>query len=371
MKFMHLSDLHLGIRIGEVSLIEDQEYILNRLLETAESERIDTVIIAGDIYDKSIPSAEATRLFDDFLTGLAAGGYTVIITSGNHDSAERLAYAGRLLENRNIYISPVFNGSPAPVTLKDEYGDVDIYPLPFLKTAHIKKALQNDEIENTCDGIKLILENLQINPSSRNILVTHQFVTGAVSSDDIIVGGTDNVDASLFSKFDYTALGHIHGPQNIGGPSVRYCGSPLKYSFSEARHVKTATIIELHEKGAVNVYESPLSPLRDMRELKGSYFDITAKSSYEGTQTDDYMHITLTDEEDIPDVIGKLRSIYPNTLRVDYDNRRTRENNLITGYSESKSPLELFEEFYELQNNAPMTKEQISFAKSLMDEIWI
>lgn len=371
MKFMHLSDLHLGIRIGEVSLIEDQEFILKRLLETAEAEKIDTVIIAGDIYDKSIPSAEATRLFDDFLTGLAAGGYTVIITSGNHDSAERLCYAGRLLENRSIYISPVFSGPPEPVALKDEYGAVHIYPLPFLKTAHMRKALQNDEIENTCDGIRLVLGSLQIDSSIRNILVAHQFVTGAVPSDDVMVGGTDNVDASLFGIFDYTALGHIHGPQNIGGPFVRYCGSPLKYSFSEARHVKTATIVELREKGAVNVYEAPLSPLRDMRELKGSYLDITAKSSYDGAQTDDYMHITLTDEEDIPDVIGKLRSIYPNTLRVDYDNRRTRENNLVTGYSESKSPLELFEEFYELQNNAPMTEEQIHLAKSIMDEVWI
>lgn len=374
MKLFHLSDLHLGKRVNEFSMLEDQEYILTKIINIIDEETPDAVLIAGDIYDKSVPPAEAVGLFDDFLYRLSRRRIKVFIISGNHDCAERIAFGSRLMDRSGIHMSPVYNGQITPILAEDEFGPVYIYMLPFVKPVHVRRFFPEEEIESYTDAVRAAIGHMNVEPSKRNILVAHQFVTGAVrsESEDVSVGGLDNVDASVYEPFDYVALGHIHRPQNIGKETVRYSGTPLKYSFSEANHVKSITCVDMLEKGNVRVRTIPLEPRHDLREIKGSYLELTARSYYEGTKTDDYIHITLTDEEDIPDAIGKLRVIYPNLMRLDYDNRRTRSSAQI-GREETgkqKSPLTLFEEFYELQNGQPMSTEQAAFAEKIIREIW-
>ena len=374
MKLIHLSDLHLGKRVNEFSMLEDQAFILQEILRIIDEEQPQAVLLAGDIYDKSVPSGEAVQLFDGFLWELSSRKLQVFVISGNHDSPERLSFGGRLMEGSGIHLSPVYSGKVEPVVLEDAYGPVNVYLLPFLKPAHVRRYFPEEEIGTYTEALGKAVEALEIHKEQRNVLVTHQFVTGASRSDseEISVGGSDNVDASVFDDFDYVALGHIHGPQNIGSPRIRYCGTPLKYSFSEAGQQKSVTVAELKEKGALEVTARPLTPLRDLREIRGSYLEVTAKSFYEGRNREDYLHITLTDEEDVPDGAAKLRVIYPNLMRLDYDNTRTRSRNLPEGAEEpaAKPPLELFEEFYERQNNQPMTEEQIRFSRELMETIW-
>ena len=374
MKFIHLSDLHLGKRVNEFSMIEDQAYILKKILGIIRDEEPDGVLIAGDIYDKSIPSVEAVGLFDDFLKRLAGQKVQVFIISGNHDSPERLAFGAELIKLSGIHISPAYSGRVEPISLKDNYGAVHIYMLPFIKPVHVRSVFPEETVESYTDAVRAAISHMDIQESERNILVTHQFVTGAQRSDseDICVGGADNVDVSVFDGFDYVALGHIHGPQSAGRESARYCGTPLKYSFSEANHHKSVTILELKEKGNLVIRAVELSPLRDMRELKGTYEELTNRKNYEGTRVDDYLHITLTDEEDIVDAMGKLRVIYPNLMKLDYDNRRTRENRELTGgeTEESRTPLELIMDFYEKQNNQPMNEKQRALVSELMEKVW-
>ena len=374
MKLIHLSDLHLGKRVNEFSMLEDQAFILQEILRIIDEEQPQAVLLAGDIYDKSVPSGEAVQLFDGFLWELSSRKLQVFVISGNHDSPERLSFGGRLMEGSGIHLSPVYSGKVEPVVLEDAYGPVNVYLLPFLKPAHVRRYFPEEEIGSYTEALGKAVEALEIHKEQRNVLVTHQFVTGASRSDseEISVGGSDNVDASVFDDFDYVALGHIHGPQNIGSPRIRYCGTPLKYSFSEAGQQKSVTVAELKEKGTLEVTARPLTPLRDLREIRGSYLEVTAKSFYEGRNREDYLHITLTDEEDVPDGAAKLRVIYPNLMRLDYDNARTRSRNLPEGAEEpaAKPPLELFEEFYERQNNQPMTEEQIRFSRELMETIW-
>lgn len=372
MQFAHISDLHIGKRVSEFSLLEDQEYILIKILNALDEIKPDSVLIAGDIYDKAVPSAEAVELFDDFLYGLAKRGLKVFIISGNHDSPERIAFGSRIMSGHDIYLSPVYDGTIAPITLEDNWGFVDVYSLPFIKPIHVRRYYPDEDINSYNDALRVVIENMQINPERRNILITHQFITGASrsESEDISVGGADNVDAALFEPFDYVALGHLHGPQHVIRESIRYCGTPLKYSFSEAAHTKSITVVELEAKGVANIFTVPLEPKRDMREIRGSYMEVTAKSFYEGTPTDDYLHITLTDEEDIPDVIQKLRTIYPNIMKVDYDNKRTNANDEILPDEgiERKSPLELFSDFYELQNGQELSPEQNAFMAQLVEQ---
>ena len=381
MKLIHLSDLHLGKRVNEFSMLEDQRYILDKIISIADEEKPDAILIAGDIYDKSVPSAEAVELFDEFLVRLSERNLQVFVISGNHDSPERLAFGSRLMDSNGIHISPVYNGEAVSFPLEDEYGRVNIYMLPFVKPAHVRRYYPDKEIASYTDALRVAVEEMNIDTEERNVLVTHQFVTGALrsESEEISVGGSDNVDASVFDGFDYVALGHIHGPQDISLSQraavthIRYCGTPLKYSFSEAKHEKSVTIVELAEKGELTVRIVPLFPLHDMAEIRGTYEELTLKSFYEDTTyRDDYMHITLTDEDDIPDAVGKLRVIYRNLMKLDYDNKRTRSSAEISGdeAAESKSPLELFADFYELQNGAPMAEAQSAFIKELIEEVW-
>ena len=374
MKLIHLSDLHIGKRVHEVSMIEDQEYILTKILHIIDDEKPDAVLIAGDVYDKSVPSAEAVTLFDDFLCRLAKRSVPVMIISGNHDSPERLAFGGRLLEGSGIHISPVYGGEIRPITLRDAYGETDFWLLPFIKPIHVKRFFPDEEIVTYTDAVRAALKDLPMDPQRRNVLVTHQFVTGAATceSEELSVGGSDNVDASVFDGFDYVALGHIHGPQNIGTNRIRYCGTPLKYSFSEAGHYKSVTLAELGEKGDLKLRTLPLIPKRDLRQLRGSFAQLTDPEQYRQGAKDDYLHIVLTDEEDIPEAVGKLRLIYPNILKLSYDNTRTREDRTVgdAGDVKTRSPLELFGELYEIQNNQPMSETHRSFALDLIRSIW-
>ena len=374
MRFLHLSDLHLGKRVNEFSMLEDQAYILKEILNIIDEQKVEAVLIAGDVYDKVIPSAEAVRLLDDFLTRLAARELPVFLISGNHDSAERVAFGSRLMSSRQIYLSPVFESDVEPITVSDRYGEINIYMLPFVKPSLVKRVYPEEEIITYQDAVNAAVQHMQIDTDKRNILLAHQFVTGAArcDSEEMSVGGLDDVDAAIFDGFDYVALGHLHGPQKIGKETVRYSGTPFKYSFSETNHKKAAVIVDMEEKGTVNIQQIPLVPKHDMREIRGTYMEVTALDFYKDMKTDDYLHITLTDEEDIPDAIGKLRTIYPNIMKLSYDNLRTRAAVTVRGTAEveEKSPMELLKEFYELQNNQPMTDEQEEIARGMMEEIW-
>lgn len=374
MKIMHLSDLHIGKKVNEYSMLQDQIYILKEILRIIDNEKVETVIIAGDVYDRSLPPNEALELFDEFLYQLSGRNVNVFVISGNHDSPERISYGGRMMTENKIFLSPVYDGNVKPITLNDDYGEVNFYLLPFIRPADIRRYFPDENIENYTDAVKVAIDNMNVDFSERNILVTHQFVTGAElsESEDIIVGGTDNVSGEVFDGFDYVALGHIHREQTVGKDNIRYCGTPLKYSFSEAKHIKSVTILDFNDKGNIEYSKIPLTPFRDMREIRGTYYELTLKSSYESTNTEDYLHITLTDEEDIPDVIGKLRSIYPNIMKLDYDNLRTRGSGTVDAIEniESKSPFELFADLFKQQNNQDMSEEQEEIMRNLIDKIW-
>lgn len=416
MKFIHLADLHIGKRVNAFPMLEDQRYILKQILTILREEQPDGgVILAGDIYDKAIPSAEAVELFDEFLTQLAALRLRVFIIAGNHDSPERIAFGNRLMDRSGIYLSPVYDGHVKRITCPDSATfvtlsaanavdpnagthsvesastsaaastcpPVDVYLLPFLKPANVRRFYPEETIESYTDAMRVAIAHMDIDPTHRNLLVTHQFVTGASRSDseDISVGGSDNVDASVFAPFDYVALGHLHGPQQMGeegGPLIRYAGTPLKYSFSEARHHKSVTVVEIGEKKADGVVDvcigtRELQPLHDMREIRGSYEELTLRTNYEGTATDDYIHATLTDEIEVPDAARHLQVIYPNLMKLDYDNARTRgqgSERLELEQLEEKSPLDLFSELFEKQNHKDMTEEQARYVQAQMEKIW-
>ena len=367
MKLIHLSDLHIGKRVNEISMLPDQKYILSQILTIAAEESPDAVLIAGDVYDKTVPPAEAVTVFDDFLVSLSDLHIPTFVCSGNHDSPERLAFASRLLRAREIHISPIYDGTLSPVTLTDEFGDVEIYMLPFLKPAHVRRYFPEEQIETYTDACRVALSMLP-ESGNRRVLLAHQFVTGSETceSEEISIGGSDNVDASAFDGFDYVALGHLHGPQNVGCPRIRYCGTPLKYSFSEERHHKSVTLVNLDAKGDLKLTLRPLRPLHDLRTLRGSFGEVSAAEASE-----DYLHIILTDEDDIVDAASKLRAIYPNLMKLSYDNTRTRENREIDAAEtlQRRSPLELFEELFELQNNRPMSDTQRDFTKQLLESI--
>ena len=374
MKFLHLADLHLGKRVNGFSMLEDQAHILRQIFAILDGEQPDGVLIAGDVYDKSVPSVEAVELLDGFLTELRTRGVPVLLISGNHDSPERLAFGGRVMDSCGIHISPVYDGALAPVTLHDEFGPVHVWLLPFVKPAHVRRWFPDADIESYTDAVAEAVAHMDIDTAARNVLVTHQFVTGGTrsGSEELSVGGTDNVDSGVFAPFDYVALGHLHGAQHIGSETIRYAGSPLKYSFSEARQHKSVTVVTLGEKGDVQVRTVALTPLRELREIRGSYDELTARSFYEHTTyRSDYLHLILTDEQDVFDAVGRLRAIYPYLMTLDYDNARTRAAVAVAAPAamEQRTPLELFEALYLQQNNQPMSDEQRAFAAQLMEEI--
>ena len=374
MKFLHLADLHLGKRVNGFSMLEDQAHILRQILAILDDEQPDGVLIAGDVYDKSVPSVEAVGLLDGFLTELRARGVPVLLISGNHDSPERLAFGGRVMDSCGIHISPVYDGALAPVTLQDAFGPVHVWLLPFVKAAHVRRWFPDADIESYTDAVAEAVAHMDIDTAARNVLVTHQFVTGGArsGSEELSVGGTDNVDSGVFAPFDYVALGHLHGAQHIGRETIRYAGSPLKYSFSEARQHKSVTVVTLGEKGDVQVRTAALTPLRELREIRGSYDELTARSFYEHTTyRSDYLHLILTDEQDVFDAMSRLRTIYPYLMTLDYDNARTRAAGgmSVPAETERRTPLELFEALYARQNHQPMSEVQREYIAQLMEQI--
>ena len=379
MKLIHLSDLHLGKRVNEFSMMEDQAYILKKILRAIDEEEPDAVLIAGDVYDKSVPSAEAVELFDDFLVRLASRSFRgrqlqTFVISGNHDSPERLAFGGRLMDASGVHLSPVFSGRVVPFPLTDSFGTVNFYMLPFVKPVHVRRFFPEEKIESYTDAVALAVRRMDVDPGARNVLIAHQFVTGAErsESEELSVGGLDNVDVSAFAGFDYVALGHIHGPQNVA-ENVRYCGTPLKYSFSEAKQEKSVTVVELGRKGEVTVRTIPLVPKREMVDLRGSYDELMSRSFYEGTTyPEDYVRITLTDETDVPEATARLRVVYHNLMKLAYDNTRTRHSAQIDPAEDAstRSPLEIFSELYEKQNGEKPNAEQQALLTKLIESIW-
>ena len=374
MKLMHLSDLHLGKRINGFPMLEDQRFVLEQILTMARQEGADAALLCGDIYDKSVPSAEAVELFDDFLSRLA-NICPVYLISGNHDSPERLAFAGRLLTASRVYVSPVYEGVVRTVEQEDGYGTVCFHLLPFLKPVQVRRYFPEEEITTYTDALRMALSGIRLDDGRRHVLLAHQFVTGSerCESEEVSVGGSDNVDAQVFEGFDYVALGHLHGPQRAGGDHIRYGGTMLKYSFSEANHKKCVTFAELREKGSLTVTTRPLTPLRDMKLLRGRYDELMSREFYLNTGLPDcYLHITLTDEEDVPEALARLRTVYPNIMKLSYDNTRTRErrNPLDAQAEPETSPLELFGMLYEKQNNRPLSPEQSEYLAELIGTIW-
>ena len=376
MRFMHLADLHLGKKVNEFFMLEDQKYVLEQVVHIIGEEDVDGLLIAGDIYDKPVPSIEAVKLCDEFLTKVSQMNVPVFLIGGNHDSIERVSFGARLMSGSGIHMATVYDGEIDVVSVEDKYGTLDIYLLPFIKPAQVRAVWgeEAEEIKTYQDALSFVMDKTVIDESHRNILLAHQFVTGGVvcDSEEHAVGGLDQVDVSCFDSFDYVALGHLHGAQYAGRERVRYAGTLLKYSFSEVHHQKSVTVVELQEKGYVDIYTKPIRPLHEMREIRGNYAEVTSRGNYENTDTKDYVHITLTDEEDVFDAVGKLRAIYPNLMKLDYDNTRTRTTQVITssGEEENKDPLTLAEELFTLQNNKPMSDVQKAYMQELIRNVW-
>ena len=392
MKFIHTADLHIGKSVCEHSMLDEQRFILASILDVVKREKPDAFLVAGDVYDKSVPSAEAVAVLDDFLVRLSETGTKVFVLSGNHDSAERIAFGGRLMANRGVYMSPVYSGAFTPVTLKDESGEVDVWMLPFVRPATVRACLESDEdraqVTDYTSAMRMAIAQMKLTAGRRNVLLAHQFVTGAERSDsEENVGGLDNVDASVFEGFDYVALGHIHKPQNVakdeaGMARVRYSGTPLKYSLSEASHKKSLTVIELGVKAEIglaniDVREIPLTPEHAVREIRGTFAELVLpefqrKQLADGFKLDDYVYVKLTDENDVPDAALKLRGIYPNLMMLDYDNERTRNQKIVVGEgkAEQKTPMELFGEFFSDMTKRELNEEECEFVRDMIESIW-
>lgn len=379
MRFIHLADLHIGKRVNGFPMLEDQRYILEQILERTKESAADAVIIAGDIYDKPVPSAEAVDLFDDFLVGLTKLGVMVFLISGNHDSAERISYAGRLLRESQVYISPRFDGTIHPISVSDDYGIVNVYLIPYIHPSLVRNAWPEEKIGSYDDAMRVLLEKSGADPNARNLAVVHQFVTAGgqspeeTDSEEKHVGGLDNVDASAFDAFDYVALGHLHGPQWIGRDTIRYAGSPLKYSFSEGKQNKSITLAELKEKGKVTYDLLPLEAKRDLRTVRGTFEEVTSPEFTARRKGDDYYRVILTDENDVPNALSRLRRrFYENLMILEYDNARTSSDVRIEAEEgeEEKEPIEVLGDLYQMQNGREMSLLQKETAEKLIRRIW-
>lgn len=380
MKVLHVSDLHIGKRVNGMSMLDDQRYILRQILDIAEKHQVSVLLIAGDVYDKASPSAEAVTVFDAFLTDAVAAGLRVLAIPGNHDSAERIAYAQGLLEKQGVCLPPVYAGEVERVELEDEHGPVEFWLLPFLKPGDVRRFFPNEEIgDDYSAALRAVLGSCDIDQGKRNVVLSHQLVTAYGTApdradDEIKLGGMDNVDVSVYDAFDYVALGHVHRPQRVGRDTVRYSGSPLKYSFSEARYDKSAALIELGEKKpsddvgeCVSFELIPLVPLHDVREVRGTLADVLAMGA-----ESDYLHITLSDEHPQLDAMAKIHEVFPNAMMLDYDNVTVlidRPQTRLTADPDNMDTLDLFSAFYESQVGNPLDDEQRDFARKLIAKV--
>ena len=369
MRFMHLADMHLGKRLNDFSLLEDQKEILKKIIYTAKEKQPQAIVISGDIYDKPVPSAEAVSLLDWFVSELNKNKFPLLMISGNHDSMERLSFGSGILKERNVYVSPSYDGKLMKVSFEDSFGEIHFWLMPFLKPAQVRSVIGEEESMSYTQAVKAVIDREEIDFTKRNVLIAHYFVTGAQRSDseDVFLGGMDNVNAEVFDGFDYVALGHLHSPQWVSKTSVRYAGSPLKYSFSEVLQKKGITMVNMKEKGELEIEMLPLVPLHDMREVRGSFSEIMAQDS-----SQDYLHITLTDETDIMDAVSRLRIPFPNLMKLDYDNHRTRENKSFQEIEDRNhlTPSELVARFYELQNNQEIPQDIRGVLLEEMTNIW-
>lgn len=376
MKLIHLGDLHIGKTLLEQSLLEDQEYILNQIIKIAQEQEVDAILISGDVYDKGIPNIDAVNLLNEFLIKIVQDlNLKVFIISGNHDSKSRLNFGSKIFEKEGLYIETKYNGKLRKITLEDNSEKVNIYMLPFIKPIEVREIF-NEEIKDYNDAIKAIFSKEKINLEETNILMAHQFVTyngqspETCESENINIGTIDNVDAQLFFDFDYVALGHIHGPQRIGKDTIRYSGTMLKYSFSEINHKKSLVIIDTKDNLSYKII--PLTPLRDLREISGPIEELIKKENYEGTNTNDYIKAIITDEEPGYEPLARIRTVYPNTLKLEIRNSKTRSNNIELERIEKlkeKSVLELFNDFYKYQNNIDMFETEEKIIKKIIEEI--
>ncbi len=374
MKFLHISDLHIGRTVYGYDMTEDQEFILSKIIHTATVEKVDAVFVAGDVYDKSVPSSNAVEVLDKFITDLSEKGIAVYMISGNHDGKERLSFGSRLMSSKGVMIYSNFDGTLKKYTYKDIFGEVNVYMLPFVRPEYVKPYYPDDKIETYDDAVRAIIKHADIDRKERNVLIAHQFITNSgaepvrCESEQINVGGIDNVDVSVFDCFDYVALGHIHSAQSIGRDTVRYAGSPLKYSLSEIQQTKSVTVVSLEGKGSVSVDKIPVTPRRDMRKIKGKLKDLMKTTI--SLDDDDYIYAVLTDEDELYDAVGKLRSIYPNLMHIDFENSRTAHDAEIHSAEniDEKSPEELFAEFYALQNGVELTEDKISVVRKAFEE---
>lgn len=381
MKFLHLSDLHLGRQLHRYSLQDEQSEMLERIRIITEEERPDAVLIAGDVYDRSIPPVYATQLLDIFLARLAKLS-TVCVISGNHDSAERLSFLSGPLKESGLHISPVYRGRITPVTLHDEHGPVDIWLLPFVKAATVRPYFPDKTIETTHDAVECAIRHMEIDASRRNILVAHQFVAGGKVSGseetieyataDVSVGGSDMVAASVFAPFDYVALGHIHRAQNVGSERIRYCGTPMAYDFSEAGMEKSVTVVELDGQRNLTIRTRSIPAPRELVEVRGTFEEVAGKEAVYRANKGAFTHVTLTDDAPIPDVMNRLRQVYPLITHLDWDNARTRASDDFSTAADVKkhTPMSLFAEFFQRMGGTEMTDEQANYVDGLIREIW-
>ena len=377
MKLMHVGDLHLGRSLGDFDLTADQEYMLDQLLEIADEQAADAVLIAGDIYDKAIPSEAATRMLDRFLRDLAERQVSVYMVSGNHDSDERLNYGSSLFESNHIFISAKYDGRLHKQVLKADGDEADIYLLPFVKASQVRHFFPDAKIESYDDAVRAILESADIDGSRNNVLVAHQFVMGksedpGLSGSESLgtqsVGTVEKIGYDCFDRFDYVALGHIHSPQQVGRREVRYSGSPLKYSLTEVNNEKSVPLITLGGKGRIEIELVPLSPMRNMRHLKGKIKDLL--DSTRVTAPEDFIYATLTDEEIVSNAMGIFQQVYPNTVKIDYDNSHTRaiEQVDISRVAENRSFSELISDFYRQMYGCEISKEEMDVMRTVARE---
>lgn len=361
MKLIHTGDLHIGITVNGYNMTADQSYILDRIINIAKEEQADAVILAGDLYDRSVPSAEAVKLLDFFVSKIIKAGIKVIAVSGNHDSPERLSFGNSIMREQGFFIEGTFNENVNVAVLEDEFGKVNFYLLPFFR---------NYDYDSMEEAVRKVIENCDIDSSQRNVMVNHNFVTTGGRFNELIVGQVDNVDAEVFEVFDYTALGHIHSSMKIGNGNVYYSGSPLKYSFSNVEKNKCVHVVELLEKGNVKVTSKDLIPLRDMRKIKGLLKDLIKEDVVNQGNSEDYICATLLNKEELVDPIGVLRMVYPNVMQVILDkNKNIFSGNLLSSMDiKSKSEIQLFEEFYQYVTGDDIDIERKQVMESVIEK---
>lgn len=371
MRFLHISDLHLGRSLCGMDLFCDQEYILQQIIQIALDQQVQGVLVAGDVYDKSLPSVDAVNLWDDFLTRLCRHGLPVWAISGNHDSADRLAFGGRLLRGSGVHLAAVFGGQLQCDVLQDEYGPVHLWSLPFVRPGAVRKALPEAAIETYTDAVAALVRAAAPDPAARNLLLAHQFVTAGaaapqVSGSELLNLGTlDNVDAGALDVFDYVALGHIHRAQWVGRPQVRYCGSPLAYSVSEALGQKSVTVVELGPKGRVETTQLPLSPRRPLRRIRGTLEALLQHAA----PSEDYIYAQLTDETPPMDPAARLRGVYPNLVQIEFTlpGRQAASAPALARLAQ-RTPRQLFEEFYQTVHGRPLDGEETALLDRILAE---